>query len=133
MAEQNWPDMCARLRAYKEEHGSTDVPKKYQPDPHLGGWVAALRRCRSTLGEEQLAALDALGFQWTSSRQCGSAFQKSCRQLRAFWVEHGHTDVGRVLGAEHALALWCEAQRTAEREGRLSAKRVAPLKELGFL
>ena len=131
VTQHDWPAMCARLRAYKEEHRSTDVPKKYQRDPRLGGWVAAVRRCRSTLGETKVAELDELGFQWTSSRQCGSAFQISCRQLRAFWVEHGHTDVGRVLGSEHVLALWCDAQRTAWREGRLSPKRVAPLDELG--
>ena len=42
----DWDDMCARLAAYAAEHGDADVAKKYQPDPKLGGWVAAVRRLR---------------------------------------------------------------------------------------
>ena len=128
-----WEAMCARLRAYQREHQNTDVPKKFKPAPRLGGWVAAVRRCRAALSEAHVAELEEIGFEWTSSRKCGSAFQDSLRRLRAFWAEHGHTDVHRVLGAEDELSLWCESQRAAWRDGRLSPKRSAPLEELGLL
>ena len=95
--------------------------------------LAAVRRCRAALSEAHVAELDEIGFEWTSSRKCGSAFQDSLRRLRAFWAEHGHTDVHRVLGEEDELSLWCESQRAAWRDGRLSPKRSAPLKELGLL
>ena len=95
--------------------------------------LAAVRRCRAALSEAHVAELDEIGFEWTSSRKCGSAFQDSLRRLRAFWAEHGHTDVHRVLGEEDELSLWCESQRAAWRDGRLSPKRSAPLEELGLL
>ena len=57
------------------EHGqqSSSKTKKYQPDPLLGGWVAAVRRSKEMLGDSQLSELDALGFEWVSTRQCGNS------------------------------------------------------------
>lgn len=132
VAQQDWDAMVERLAAYVRVHGDGDVPKKHKPDPALGGWVAAVRRCRSKLDEEQLAQLAAAGFLWTSSRQCGSAFMKSFRELRSFWEEHGHTRVGEVLGDEHELARWCETVRASRRSDKLSPKRLAYLEDIGF-
>jgi hypothetical protein len=97
----------------------------------LGGWVAAVRRRREGLGE-RVAQLDALGFEWVSTRQCGSAFMQSFRELRDFWEVHGHTEVGAVLGDSSAMARWCEAQRTAARKGLLPEKRRNYLEGIGF-
>lgn len=132
LTQADWDAMIERLRAYRAEHGSCDVAKKYQPDPALGGWVAAVRRCRSELGEERVAELDALGFAWISARQCGSAFMATFRELRAFYVVHGHTDVSEVQGEDTELARWCVAMRDAQRQGNLSPKRLAYLKEVGW-
>ena len=33
------------------------VPKKFKTDPELGGWVAAVRRCRETLGDKRVSQL----------------------------------------------------------------------------
>ena len=38
-----WARMRAKLALYAAEHGDCDVPKKFKPDPELGGWVAASR------------------------------------------------------------------------------------------
>ena len=80
----------------------------------------------------RVAQLAAAGFLWTSSRQCGSAFMKSFRELRSFWEEHGHTRVGEVLGDEHELARWCETVRASRRSDKLSPKRLAYLEDIGF-
>ena len=69
LAAHDFEDMCARLEAYIAENGNAQVPKKYQRDPHLGGWVAACRRTRLQLGEARVAALDRIGFEWVSTRK----------------------------------------------------------------
>lgn len=129
----DWEDLCNRLANYCAEHeGDADVPKKYKPDPVLGGWVAAVRRNPASLGEARIAQLNDLGFLWKSKRQCGSAFMKSYRELCAFHAEHGHVRVDEILGEGHELARWCVAVRRQLREGSLSPKRVAYLRELGI-
>jgi len=127
-----WSDMCSRFAAYREEHGDGQVPKKFQPDPTLGGWVAAVRRRREMLGLSRVSQLDSLGFEWKSTRQCGSAFMQSFRQLREFWEVHGHTEVDAVLGTGSELARWCDVQRAAKTKGMLPDKRLAYLEGIGF-
>jgi hypothetical protein len=125
--------MCRRLAAYRAEHGDAQVPKKFKPDPALGGWVAAVRRIGAgQVGPVEAALLESVGFEWVSVRQCGSAFMKSFRALRSFWEEHGHTDVEGVRGREDDLARWCAAQRLANSKGLLTAERVAYLDAIGF-
>ena len=133
LTSHDWDEMVGRFGAYVAESGTGDIPKKYNADPALGGWAAALRRCKSSLGEERVAQLDALGFVWSSSRGCGSKFMQSFRRLRDFREEHGHTAVGEVLGETHELARWCEAMRAADREGTLPPKRLAYLRDVGLL
>ena len=86
----------------------------------------------ATLGEARTAELDALGFEWVSTRQCGSAFMHSFRELRAFYDVHGHTDVRRVVGDDAPLARWCAAQRKAYAKGQLPPKRSGYLDGIEF-
>ena len=130
VAQRDWGEMCRKFAAYRAAAADGQVPKKYKLDPSLGGWVAAVRRARATLGEARTAELDALGFEWVSTRQCGSAFMHSFRELRAFYDEHGHTDVRRVDGDDAPLARWCAAQRTAY--GRGAAERSGYLDGIEF-
>jgi len=133
VAQADWSEMLRRLAAYREAHdGRADVPKKYQPDPALGGWVTAVRRAKEQLGDARIAELTAAGFAWEAKRKCGSVFMLRYAELEAFAAAHGHTDVARVLGETHALAQWCAAQRKAQRAGSLSPKREARLEALGF-
>ena len=69
IATHDFEDMCARLEAYIAETGDAQVPKKYQRDPQLGGWVAACRRTRLQLDAEKVAALDRIGLEWVSTRK----------------------------------------------------------------
>ena len=125
--------MCARFADYRAREGDGQVPKKYKSDPVLGGWVAAVRRNQISLGAELTAQLDALGFEWESTRQCGSAWQQKLRELREFFDAHGHTEVGRELGDDHELAKWCVSQRAQLRAGTFSKKRATYLADLGWV
>ena len=126
---EEWEEMVRRFIAYRREHGDGQVPKKYRPDPALGGWVAGVRRAgRRSLSEDRASELDAAGFEWVSVRACGSAFMKSFRELKEFGEANEHLDVP----AGSALARWCSAQRLARRKGLLPPKRVAYLDGIGF-
>ena len=50
----------------------------------------------------------------------------------AFGVSALYTGVAGALGADHELARWCEAMRAAARQGKLSPKRLAYLKDVGL-
>jgi hypothetical protein len=128
----SWDTMCDRFAGYRQEYGDGQVPKKFNLDPVLGGWVAAVRRRREALGASRVVQLEALGFEWVSTRQCGSAFMETFRELRCFYDEHGHTEVARVLGETSDLARWCDAQRSANARGLLPDKRQAYLEGIGF-
>ena len=128
----SWDILCDRFAGYRQEYGDGQVPKKFILDPVLGGWVAAVRRRREALGASRIAQLEALGFEWVSTRQCGSAFMETFRELRGFYDEHGHTEVARVLGETSDLARWCDAQRSANARGLLPDKRQAYLEGIGF-
>lgn len=131
--ECDWEEMCRRLAEYRAAHGDAQVPKKLKTDPALGGWVAAVRRRGPNgLGAEQRAAVEAAGFEWVSTRKCGSSFMKSFRKLRDFHDAHGHCDVERVNGPSDELVRWSEAQRLARQKGLLSDERVDYLTGLGF-
>lgn len=131
--QADWADMLRRLAAYREANdGRADVPKKHNPDPALGGWVAAVRRAKGDLSGERIAELDAAGFAWEAARKCGSKFMGKLQELQAFHSAHGHTDVADVLGAAHELAQWRCVQEGALKAGLLSPKRAAHLRELGM-
>ena len=60
MERCDFDEMCERLATYIEEQGNAQVPKKFKPDPELGGWVAAVRRTQGNgLDAARRARLDA--------------------------------------------------------------------------
>jgi hypothetical protein len=128
--ELDWDEMIQRLVDYKAEHGNTLVPKKNEADPLLGAWVAACRRKadpllnggRSELPPDRIAALDRVDFAWEPERRCGSAFMKG---LRAYGD-------ACVAGEPPPDEKWCDAQREARRQGKLSDQRIGYLDKFGF-
>lgn len=118
---------CIELEMYREEWGDCQVPKKYQRNPALGGWVAAVRRRGADAFDDvRRARLEEVGFEWVSTRKCGSKFMKGFRELRDFYEEHGHTRPDGDLGT------WCDAQRGAAAKGLLSEERLDYLRSLNF-
>jgi len=131
--ESDWADMCRRLATYRAETGDAQVPKKLKTDPELGGWVAAVRRQGpEVLSVEERAAAEAAGFEWVSTRKCGSSFMKEYRSLVDFHEEHGHCAVERLRETDDDLVRWSEAQRGARRKGMLVEERVDYLNAIGF-
>ena len=65
LAVNLWDKRLEELRAYKDEHGHTDVPLEY---PRLGVWVLNQRDAyhfeREDFPQVRVDALDAIGFDW---------------------------------------------------------------------
>ena len=113
--EAIWDTNVESLRAYVLEHGNGQVPKKYKLNPRLGGWVAAVRRRGAdALPLERRASLENAGFEWISTRKCGSAFMKNFRALR---------DLPKGEAPSQELQAWAEAQKKLAAKGGLSSER----------
>lgn len=60
--DSQWNEMYERLVAYKEQHGNTLVPRKYEPDQKLATWVETQRVLWNRDFREQKAA------EWVAKR-----------------------------------------------------------------
>jgi hypothetical protein len=76
-------ELLARLVQYSVDHdGDVSPRKKDVTDPELGAWVTGLRRVGpADTDADRVRALNAIGFQWQSPRQCGSAFMMQYRSI----------------------------------------------------
>ena len=63
------------------------------------------------LGDARNAQLEAIGFEWVSTRKCGSAFMENFRELRSYWEQHGTTEVAADGVVELAEAAGAEVGR----------------------
>jgi len=75
-----WTEMLKRLQAYQQEHNdSCNVPFKYPPDQQLAYWVGTQRANyrKGLLTKERYDQLEAIGFQWISTRRRGPLSEAS--------------------------------------------------------
>mmetsp|Transcript_25843 Transcript_25843/g.44142 ORF Transcript_25843/g.44142 Transcript_25843/m.44142 type:complete len:277 (-) Transcript_25843:1506-2336(-) len=132
--ECDFDEMLAKLIDYHEEFDTYQIPKKYDPDPELGAWVTMLRRLHRTedLPQIEVDKLDALGFEWISTRKCGSAFMGKYREVLSYLskvVEAGG-EVRELLHEDNDIIKWVDAQRQAYENGNLSESRAEYMDEL---
>merc|ERR1711884_218779 len=84
-------------------------------DPLLNGGESALPA-------ELRKRLDDLGFSWEPARRCGSSFMTGFR----IWSS------AKMVGQPVPDEKWCEQQREARRQGKLSDERISYLNKFGF-
>ena len=148
----NWNNWLQQLRAYKDEHGDTDVPLKYPKNSALGAFVNRQRTeyrkkqqgIHSSLTEERMESLNELGFKW-QMRVSRTPWEQRLRELREFKERHGHCNVPSTWSENQPLAYWVFKQRgqyrmykqgveSGTRNSRCSmtADRIAQLDLIGF-
>jgi len=113
--ECDFDEMLFKLSLYHKEFQTYQIPKKYEPDPELGAWVTMLRRLRqkNELPRMQIDKLDAVGFEWNSTRKCGSSFMKRYREVLSYLsqvVEAGG-EVKELVYEDTEIMKWVDAQR----------------------
>jgi glycerol-3-phosphate cytidylyltransferase-like family protein len=134
------------LRKFKEQHGHTKVPIKYEPDRALGHWAELVRRehNKTNRGEgsayltaDRLRKLATVGFAFTTVKQ--DPWEVTFEKFKQYKMEHG-TD---PLTSHEELGRWIQKQRHAyhqRREGTLKNikpdvwdERESKLQEVGFV
>jgi len=132
--ECDFDEMLAKLLDYQQEFQTFQIPKKYDPDPELGAWVTMLRRLKRTddLPDDQVSKLDAVEFEWVSTRKCGSSFMSKYREIfdELNEVAEGGGDIEEYLSSNVEIMKWIDAQRKAYENGKLSTSRVQYMDEL---
>eukprot|EP00579_Thalassiosira_antarctica_P002594 CAMPEP_0201874444 /NCGR_PEP_ID=MMETSP0902-20130614/6697_1 /ASSEMBLY_ACC=CAM_ASM_000551 /TAXON_ID=420261 /ORGANISM="Thalassiosira antarctica, Strain CCMP982" /LENGTH=275 /DNA_ID=CAMNT_0048401317 /DNA_START=86 /DNA_END=910 /DNA_ORIENTATION=+ len=132
--ECDFDEMLGKLIAYRDKFETYQIPKKYEPDPELGAWVTMLRRLHGTndVPQIQIDKLDAVGFEWISSRKCGSVFMAKYRETLSYLsqvVEAGG-NVRELLHEDTDIIKWIDAQRLVHENGNLSDSRIQYMDDL---
>jgi hypothetical protein len=116
----DFDELYGRLVGYSKATGDVSPPKKYPPDPELGAWVTGIRRVGiEGIQPEHAEKLNAINFQWTSPRKCGSAFMQQYREIQTRNAS-GEKD---ILANDVKVQAWVKAQQDACARGALSETR----------
>jgi len=128
--DRAWDGFLAKLSAFRERFGHTDVPSTYAEDPALAAWVERqrLRERAGKLDPERAQRLTEVGFTF---RKSDADWEQHFQALRAFKAEHGHCDVTKSA-PDLSLYHWVHGMRRQFARGQLSSDRAARLRELGF-
>lgn len=123
-----WGEMYKQLLAYRDEHGTPNVPINGKSD--LDAWVGRQRKAKKNgeLSSERIALLDEIGFDWDPfSTQWETMFN----ELTAYYSEHSHVNVPQR--PRTPLGRWVRVQRESLKNGRLTDDHKARLDEIGFV
>lgn len=131
-----WEKNYAAAIEYHRQHGNLDVPADYisREGVRLGKWLFAMRAARkgttksAPLTPEQIARLDALGFNW--SGKFAAEWERSYLAARKYMEEHGNLNIPVAYVTEEGcnLGRWIRRQKNAS----LSEERRRKLEAIGM-
>jgi hypothetical protein len=125
---EEWRENYNKLKEFHLEHGHIEVSSR--DDRSLTAWIRHQRKetTRRKLSEEQTEKLSELGFIW-SRRGAKNSWEEKFLKLKQFKERTGHCKV--PLKLDRQLNSWVDAQRQANKQGRLSDERIRKLESLG--
>jgi len=134
-----WEANLDDIVAFRREHGHCDIPIRSVEHPRLGRFVASMRskRRQGILSPERIAKLDAIGFLWAASpvidaNGINGRWRTRFDQLVQYGRTHGNFDVPARNNEFPRLGRWVSQQRQQRKNGKLHAKRIQILDEIGF-
>jgi len=130
-----WEEMYERLVAYKKEHNSTRVPKKYEADPQLGGWVCNQRTLyrRKKMTEERQRLFESIGFMSGLSTKNKATWESMYQRLVAYKKEYKDTNVPTKYNEDIKFGSWVKSQRYAYQNKMMTEERKQLLNSIGFV
>mmetsp|Transcript_2743 Transcript_2743/g.4279 ORF Transcript_2743/g.4279 Transcript_2743/m.4279 type:complete len:276 (+) Transcript_2743:119-946(+) len=146
--ETRWLARYDELKEYMAKHGDS-IPASHSGP--LGKWVDTQRKFyiqlargkRSSMTDERIRKLEAIGFQWPKyhitfrkrhTTMC-NLWEERLRELKEFKVKHGHCN---VLTSTGKLGTWIKTQRyqywllKKGKKSSMTHDRIHKLESLGF-
>ncbi|MDC0306473.1 Helicase associated domain protein [Akkermansiaceae bacterium] len=124
--EELWEQQFQALEAYQKRHGDCLVPRS--KNEKLAAWLNTQKtsRKKGTLESQKIKRLDELGFIWNPFER---AWNENLKRLKSYRKEHGDC----LVPYKTQLGKWVGTQRMDKKKGRLDAKRIKRLDEVGFV
>ena len=98
-------------------------------------WVTMLRRlhAKGDLPSNQVELMNEIGFEWISTRKCGSTFMTRYREVlnQLSDAQSNGIDVSKTVEEDDELRKWLHAQKCVFENGKLSDSRVQYMDDLG--
>lgn len=137
---QRFLEMYSLLKAYKDMFGNTRVPRNYfVGDCDLGTWTASIRATlrgtgRKSVTDEQKKMLDELGFEINWYQEgLDSSWEKHFSLVSEYANLYGIDEIIQSTKYQgKCIGNWVHVQRTAYRDGILSADRYNRLIAIGL-
>ena len=128
-----WEDGFRHVQEYVKVHNDCHVPAHYKsPDGfNLGLWVTNNRKRRSSLSNERISRLDALGFDWKSRHD--KWWDEGFEYLQEYVKAHKDCNVPQNYQSPDGYALGVWVNNNRGRRSSLSNERVERLDALGFV
>lgn len=142
-AEQ-WTEKYEELCAFVKRAGHCQVPHGFPENVSLSRWTKRQRyqyklkadRKPSTMTDDRIVALNALGFVWNSH---GAVWEERMGELQQYQRVHGHCNVPSQCDDNQKLATWVKCQRrqyklfTAGERSNMTVSRVDTLQRMRFV
>mmetsp|Transcript_25454 Transcript_25454/g.57414 ORF Transcript_25454/g.57414 Transcript_25454/m.57414 type:complete len:441 (+) Transcript_25454:152-1474(+) len=127
----DWDVRYNKLIAYKNEHGTTNVPARH---PELGTFVQIQRkRARENkLSEERKAALERIDFDFGTTRGPLVSWEHRFEELKEYKAWKNTCNVPVKYEANPPLGEWVAKQRKNFKAGKLAQERFDALEAIGF-
>lgn len=128
---ESWFGRYGQLIAYKHEHGSCDMPARWDEDQKLATWVVNQRVLQrdGVLEPEKVELLNQLAFKWNPH---ASKWLTSYLALLEYRKQFGNCRVPQDWKENQKLAKWVSTQRVQYARGKISRERIARLEKIGF-
>jgi len=127
-----WNTRFTELRRYYNIYGDFNVPPKYQESPLLLTWIRNQRTHykQKKLSQERIALLESIGFIWNPlEQQWETMFNELCK----YREDNNHANVPKRYEKNPELGRWCQQQRNAYKNERISQDRIKRLESIGFI
>jgi len=131
--DKKWDTMYQLLLEYKAQHGNTLVPRGYDKNPQLGGWVERqrFRYSKKQSSSDRVMRLESIGFVWSCQKLV--PWESMFQLLKEYKAQHGNTLVPRRYDKNPQLGKWVDIQRWRYSKTQLSSTRILRLESIGFV
>ncbi|MBI3880832.1 MAG: Helicase associated domain protein [Verrucomicrobia bacterium] len=128
---EQWFERYGQLVAYKQKHGSCDMPARWDENQKLATWAVNQRVLQrdGVLEPEKVELLNRLAFKWNPHASNWRTYYLALLEYRK---RFGNCRVPQSWNEDRKLATWVSTQRNKYLHGKVSRERIAMLEKIGF-